>query len=87
MKFAGVIGRKTRQMDEYDEPVETDKGIYPKYTVFKYGTFDPVRDFVFVLKPMTDPHARLAMAVYAESVKKDKPKLSEEMKQYLEDME
>lgn len=84
-----------------------DKGIYPKYVVFKHPKFDPavimasawefskefspptrlegVDDFCFVLKPIKDKHARIAMAAYAESVKEEKPKLAADLMEILSD--
>ena len=44
-----------------------------------------VEEFVFVLKPRTDPHARVALAAYAESVRYDKPILSSELRQIISD--
>lgn len=86
-----------------------DKGIYPKYLVFKHPDFepagfkaeawefseqyssevflDPVEDFCFVLKPIKDKHARLALSVYAESVRKEKPRLAKELREILDDFD
>ncbi len=44
-----------------------------------------VKEFVFVLKPGTDKHARVAIAAYAESVRYDKPVLSQELRQIISD--
>ena len=52
----------------------------PKY-------MENVEDFTFVLKPLNDRHARLAMAVYAESVRKEKPRLAQEIKEMLDDFQ
>ncbi len=93
-----------------DDGVYPDKGIYPKYVVFKHPDFVPelieavaypergdrdgfiapqlimpIKEFVFVLKPRTDPHARVAIAAYAESVRYDKPILSSELRQIISD--
>jgi hypothetical protein len=88
-----------------------DKGIYPKYVVFKHPDFEmadafvttrydegnetgvevydleQVKDFTFVLKPLKDRHARLALAVYAESVRSEKPRLAAELKEILDDFQ
>ncbi len=45
----------------------------------------PIGEFVFVLKPGTDKHARVAIAAYAESVRYDKPILSSELRQIISD--
>jgi len=78
-----------------------DKGIYPKYVVFKHPDFVPaqviahayeevmgigmnlpiVEEFVFVLKPGTDRHARLVIRAYAQSVMDEQPLLGEELMQ------
>ena len=44
-----------------------------------------VEEFVFVLKPGTDRHARVALAAYAQSVMVDKPLLGEELMQVIAD--
>lgn len=46
-----------------------------------------VEDFVFVLKPIKDRAARLALAVYAEAVRHEKPRLAEELKEILDDFQ
>ncbi len=46
-----------------------------------------VEDFVFVLKPNTDRHARVAMAAYAESIRSDNPGLSIDLKLLVEGLE
>ena len=53
-------------------------GFTPPETLF------PIQEFVFVLK-VTDHHARVAMAAYAESVRYDKPVLSSELRQIISD--
>jgi len=87
-----------------------DRGIYPKYVVFKHPEYEPtwieaqtfsisgptfpgeqgdkldlVEEFIFVLKPGSDRHARVAMAAYAQSVMEDKPLLGEELMQIVAD--
>ena len=44
-----------------------------------------VEEFVFVLKPGTDRHARVAIAAYAQSVMEEKPLLGEELMQIVAD--
>lgn len=46
---------------------------------------EPVDDFCFVLKPLHDKHARIAMAAYAESVKEEKPQLAADLYEILGD--
>lgn len=48
-------------------------------------TLELVDDFVFVLKPIKDKHARIAMAAYAESVKEEKPQLAKDLYEILGD--
>lgn len=87
--------------------ITEDKGLYPKYVVFRHPRqeaefflaqykapgatslrhLEEVEDFCFVLKPLKDRHARLALAVYAESVRKDKPRLAAEIKEWLDDFQ
>lgn len=86
-----------------------DRGIYPKYVVFKHPKvefdhlvaksikesdgfsmkqeqyLDQVEDFVFVLKPLKDPAARVAMAAYAEAIYEEKPQLAQDMWEILGD--
>lgn len=40
---------------------------------------EEVKSFVFVLKPDTDPHARVAISAYAWSIKDEKPHLFEDL--------
>jgi hypothetical protein len=44
---------------------------------------EEVREFVFVLKPDSDRHARIAIAAYAESVDLEKPQLAEDLREIL----
>lgn len=48
---------------------------------------EEVNDFVFVLKPSTDVHARVALAAYAWSVKEKKPELHTDLLSMLEVLE
>jgi hypothetical protein len=60
-------------MDGYGE---TEARIAAMYDVTWWG---------FVLKPDTDPHARVALAAYAESVRLLRPQLASELDQILSD--
>jgi hypothetical protein len=40
---------------------------------------EQVQGFVFVLKPSTDQHARVAIAAYAESVRPNDPRLAADL--------
>lgn len=44
---------------------------------------EEVESFVFVLKPDTDPHARVALATYAASVRPTDPQLAADLDQIL----
>lgn len=46
---------------------------------------EQVEDFVFVLKPSTDQHARVALAAYAESVRPENPELYRDLCNILDD--
>lgn len=46
---------------------------------------EEVRSFVFVLKPDTDHHARVALAAYAKSVAIEKPRLHNDLMEILTD--
>lgn len=70
---------------------------HPKVEVYKFGgaystapfetalPLEQVEDFVFVLKPLHDPAARVAMAAYAESIYEEKPQLAKDMWEVLGD--
>lgn len=47
---------------------------------------EEVTDFVFVLKPDSDPHARVALAAYAQSVRYEKPQLYDDLWEILKDV-
>lgn len=51
------------------------------------GTMREVESFVFVLKPNHDHHARVAIAAYAASCSVEKPVLSQQLLQMVEDGE
>lgn len=44
-----------------------------------------VDDFLFVLKPISDPHARVALAAYAQSVSATRPQLARDIWEVLSD--
>lgn len=52
-----------------------DKGLYPKYQVYKIrdGVVDtePVEEAVFVLNPATDEGARVALRAYQQWAERD----------------
>lgn len=50
------------------------------------GALWEVEDFIFVLKPDTDHHARVALGAYIESVRPFKPQLAKDLAMVLEDM-
>ena len=45
-----------------------------------------VEGFIFPLKPDSDHHARIALAAYAISVREEKPALSEDLMDLLDDL-
>lgn len=47
---------------------------------------EEVQSFLFVLKPDSDPHARVALAAYAESVHNEKPHLAADLWATLNEM-
>jgi hypothetical protein len=60
------------------------KGLYGKYRISKDGeSTDPDARY-FVLRYDTDPHARVAMVAYAESVERDNPQLARDLKRAAE---
>lgn len=58
---------------------------FQKYVVFRRlehwgeGAIAPLKGNYFILNVFYDPHARKAFKTYAESIRKENPKLSEEM--------
>lgn len=54
-----------------------------KYEVFKDG--NEVQAWTFVLKPDTDYHARVALAAYAASCRRDDPDLASFLNEVLSD--
>jgi hypothetical protein len=67
-----IIG-KGEAMNDPDQ----QRGLYGKYRVEKING-KPTGP-VFVLAYATDPHARAALAAYAESCRKDYPQLSDDL--------
>lgn len=63
--------------DAETHPVQVDAFWMKSRT--KRIELEEVEDFVFVLKPDTDPHALVALSAYAMSVKKDKPHLAADL--------
>lgn len=72
----------------YDHPQEDgligDKYIVTKWSDIKDETVD-VDEWTFVLIPEKDPHARVAIAAYAESIRAFRPQLATELDQVLSD--
>ena len=52
----------------------------------KHGKLDEVASFIFPLKPDTDSHARVALAAYAWSIRDEKPHLSADLLDLLDDI-
>lgn len=68
----------------FREPVDAPEhpvDIHAVWMKTKIGPtiLEEVEGFVFVLKPDTDPHAEVALAAYAMSVKEDKPQLARDL--------
>ncbi len=59
-----------------------DKGLYPKYKVYKVETGEEV-PFCFVLRPLKDESARKAIYAYAEHTPNEI--LSEELMQWMDE--
>lgn len=60
--------------------------IGPHFLPDEYGDaieLEEVTTFVFVLKPDTDHHARVALAAYAASCHQDRPQLSDDLMRLL----
>ena len=62
------------------------RGLHAKYQVTKIeGQTDPKAQY-FVLRLDTDPHARVAVAAYAESIAIDNPRLSADITRLLDQL-
>lgn len=59
------------------------EGEAPVYQIVEQ--LEEVREFVFVLKPGTDQHARVALAAYAWSCRDDSPELFGDLLDILDD--
>lgn len=75
----------------FREPEDTDEhpvGMDAYYTNSqgREDRMEEVREFVFVLKPDSDHHARVALAAYAASVQLDKPQLAMDLREVLSDL-
>lgn len=81
-----VYTHPTSMMASYTSIKE---GLMPSgYTSIKEGRTslaEEVSSFVFVLKPDTDHHARVALAAYAKSVAVEKPRLHSDLMEILTD--
>lgn len=82
------VYKEPHDVDEHPVPADgprytTNKTYAPGKPIEAY--MEEVREFVFVLKPDSDPHARVAMAAYAESVQGEKPMLAEDLRSVLRD--
>lgn len=70
-------------MSEPKRYTSDPKGLYRKYAVFEAAGIgrtspgNPILD-CFVLRPQ-DPHARIALMAYAESVRAENPVLAQEL--------
>lgn len=66
-----------------EHPVPIDPPLWSSFFMNRAGEIVPLLEeleeitdeFLFVLKPKTDPHAQVALAAYAWSVKREKPLL------------
>lgn len=59
---------------------DRNRGLYPKYLLFKAGgDMTPVPDPFFALRYTTDPHARVALEAYADSCVDDYPQLAQDL--------
>jgi hypothetical protein len=59
------------------------RGLYDKYRVHRPGHSTEPLDGCFVLRPAHDPHARVALAAYAESVEPCNPALAHDLRAWL----
>jgi hypothetical protein len=59
-----------------------DRGYYEKFKVVRNDTGEEITSFRFVLLPH-DPHARVALLAYADSVEGDNPELARELRERL----
>lgn len=70
-------------VDIADDP-DKGRGLYPKYQVRKIDqdndTYSPPLRHCFVLNYAIDPHARVALATYADSCEADYPLLAKDLR-------
>ena len=76
----------------FDEPSEMTTDGHPVQAVASYfvgfcdqdgevwASMKETKDFVFVLKPDSDRHARIALAAYSESCREEFPNLSKDLR-------
>lgn len=56
--------------------------LFPKFHITRAATGQPVAD-AFVLAPAGDPHARVAVQAYANSLRTQQPGLASDIDQWL----
>lgn len=77
--------RVFREPDDADDhPVPMDCEYHDADNKIRY--MEEVKEFVFVLKPDSDPHARVALAAYGQSVRSEKPQLYDDLWEILRDL-
>lgn len=65
---------------------DRERGLYRKYVVYRVwpsGRWTIVAEPCFVLKYTSDPHARVALAAYADSCEADYPLLAADLREAL----
>ena len=60
-----------------DEP----RGYFTKYRITKADTGEEVTGPTFTLRPDRDPHAEPALLAYANSVRRENPKLANDLEE------
>lgn len=61
-------------------------GLYNKFDVFSKRTGEKVEAFTFTLVPDRDPHAEVALAAYADSVRVINPTLASDINDLLSEL-
>lgn len=62
------------------------RGLYDKYIIKKVdGSLTVSGAKYFALRADTDPHARVALKAYADSVRKENPQLADDLDVWLEE--
>jgi hypothetical protein len=69
-------------MNEKASTDKTPRGLYGKFHVRKDGEMGPILN-CFILRYDRDHHARVALAAYAESVRAENEKLSDDLRAVL----